>query len=184
VRGAIQFVCLALIPTSVGAQGDFYEQALNAAVRALPPEWAFPEDSAHIVLIRDYGAFLRTHPRIRDWPEFRRRGADAVAFSIPGSWPIFVNLDGHKPFFDAYGRPGGGWVVFILAGMLVHEQVHVRGDARESSALLEELLIDRRLRREGKLTSSVNLCELADQYLDALEAERRSGGVPWALSGK
>ena len=64
--------------------------------------------------------------------------------------------------------------------MLVHEQVHVRGDVRESSALLEELLIDRRFRREGKLPASVNLNELADQYLTALESERR--GTPALLS--
>ena len=170
---------LLLVATSLLGQ-DFYEQVLDRSVRALPPEWSFPNDSAHIVLIRNYGEFLASHPKIRDWPEFRTRGAEAIAFSIPGSWPIFINIDGHKPFFDVAGKPGGDWVVLILAGMLVHEQVHVRGDARESSALLEELLMDRRFRLEGRLPATVNLCELADQYLSALEAERRSGGLPFS----
>jgi hypothetical protein len=63
--------------------------------------------------------------------------------------------------------------LYVLAGMLVHEQVHIRGDARESSALLEELLVDRRFGREGKLTAAVDLNALADQYLSALESERK-----------
>jgi len=173
-----------LASTLLVAQDDFYQQVLNRALRALPPEWSFPDDDAHIILIRNYEDFLTSHPKIRDWPEFRKRGAESVAFSIPGSWPIFVNLDHHKPFFDVCAKPGGDWVIFVLAGMLVHEQVHVRGDARESSALLEELLMDRRFRREGRLPASVNLCELADQYLSALDSERRSGGLPFAQTGR
>jgi hypothetical protein len=152
---------------------DIYQQVINRAIRAVPAEWSFPNDDAHIIMIRDYQAFLVSHPAIRERYEFRKLGTEDIAFSVRGSWPIFVNIDRHKAFLDACNRQGGEAVLYVLAGMLVHEQVHIRGDARESSALLEELLVDRRFGREGKLTAAVDLNALADQYLSALESERK-----------
>ena len=107
VSRLIRSVCTAAMLSLALPAQDTYQQVINRAVRAVPAEWSFPNDDAHIIVIRDYKKFLVSHPSIRERYEFRKLGTEDIAFSVPGSWPIFVNLDRHKAFLDACNRQGG-----------------------------------------------------------------------------
>lgn len=167
-----KLVLLAVLSASGAFAQDAEQRLLRDALHLLPPQWSFPLDSAHLVVIQDYGKFSESRPEFVLRPDLRESARHKFGFVLAGSWPIYLNLDGYNHLIAQYKEPGGQWVACLIASTFVHEQVHARGDMRESSALLEELLIDRRFQRQGMLPADTNLPELAEQYLKALESER------------
>ena len=163
---------VAALSASCAAAQEAERRLLQDAVALLPPEWSFPLDARHLVVIHDYRQFSRSLPELALHEDLRETGQHKFGFVLNLSWPIYLNLDGYEHLVARYDRPDGKWVACLIASVLVHEQVHARGDGRESGALLEELLMDRRFARQGRLPPDTNLPLLAEQYLLALEAER------------
>jgi hypothetical protein len=146
---------------------------LRDALAQLPSQFSIPFDSGHLVVIEDYGEFIKAHAELGERPDLQEQGRRLYAFTVSQSWPIYINFEGHHILTAAYARPQGHWVAYFIAAVLVHEAVHARGDGRESAALLEELLLDRAFKRIGKLPAAVNTAKLAEYYLNAMEEERR-----------
>ena len=167
-----RLLAIALLWAPAGAAASLDDRLLSDALGLLPPLWSFPFDSGHLVVIEDYGEFSKAHPELGTRSDLQDRGRPLYAFTIGQSWPIYVNFEGHHILTKAYARPDGHWVAYFIAGVLVHEAVHARGDARESTALLEELILDRGFKRIGKLPAAVDTAKLAEQYLSAVEEER------------
>jgi len=161
-----------LIGACTATAANLDNDLLAEALALLPPQWKFPFDPGHLVVIEDYGRFIGGHPELAARPDLQEQGKQLYAFTISQSWPIYFNFAGHHSLTGAYARPGGHYIAYVIAAVLVHEAVHARGEARESAALLEELLLDRSFQRAGKLPAQVRVIELTEQYLSALEDER------------
>ncbi len=146
---------------------------IRAAWRELSPEQRFPCDADHLVVIQDFAGFLKAHPDLAAHADLREKARHAFAFSISAAWPIYINLDSHQPFVDAYTH-SSPWIAFAVAGVLVHEKVHVMGNPNESPALLAEFEVDKRFQNEGKLPAAFDLHVLERQYREALDYEQKS----------
>jgi hypothetical protein len=144
---------------------------VDAAWKQLPSRQRFPCDSKHLEVIRDYPAFLQKHPDFGKTDALREKGRQAIAFSA-GDWPVYINLDGHEALFNRF-QMGESWIAYPVAGVLAHERIHALGNLSESAGLHEELLLDQRFRREGKLPESFDLDRLEQQYLEAVARERK-----------
>jgi hypothetical protein len=145
---------------------------IRAAWEALPANVWFPCDSHHIVVVRDYAAFLRSHQDLASNWELREKGRKAFAFVIlPYSWPIYINLDGHQDVPIAYTL-GNTWIAAALAGVLAHERVHAMGNSSEAAGLQEEMRLDIAFLLEGRLPPTFNIAKLEEQYRAAVTAER------------
>jgi hypothetical protein len=167
-----RLLAIALLWASVAAAANLDDRLLSDALALLPPQWSFPFDSGHLVVIEDYGEFIKAHAELGARSDLQEQGKQLYAFTISQSWPIYFNFDGHHSLTEAYARPEAHWVAYFIAAVLVHEAVHARGDARESIALLEELMLDRGFKRIGKLPALVDTDKLAEHYLNAVEEER------------
>jgi hypothetical protein len=168
-----RLLAIALLWAPVSAAANLDDRLLSDALALLPPQLSIPFDSGHLVVIEDYGEFIKAHAELGARPDLQEQGRRLYAFTISQSWPIYVNFEGHHILTKAYARPQGHWVAYFIAAVLVHEAVHARGDGRESPALLEELLLDRCFKRIGKLPAAVDTAKLAEYYLKAVEDERR-----------
>ena len=146
---------------------------LAAAWKALPAEQRFPCDAEHVVVVKNYAAFLDEHPELAANAALRERGRHAMAFVISAAWPIYINLDGHQDFVDSYRE--NPWVAFPMAGMLAHERVHATGEGSEAAGLRAELALDRRFRESGKLPAAFNLILMERQVLEQERSEGLAG---------
>ena len=169
---------MALVSASVAPAEHLDYDLLREALALLPPDLSFPLDGSHVVVIEDYAQFAKAHPELGARSDLQARGKRLYAFTIGQCWPIYFNFEGHHILTTAYARPRGHWVAYLIAAVLVHEAVHARGDARESAALLEELMLDRSFQRKGKLPAQVATDKLAEQYLSAIEQERSRTSEP------
>ena len=170
--GCRNVALVATLSASCALAQEAEKRLLRDALALLPPELSFPLDSRHLVVIHDYERFSRGSPELRERPDLREAGRHKFGFVLNLSWPIYLNFDGYEHLISRYENPEDKWIASLVASVLVHEQVHAKGDGRESSALLEELLIDRRFARQRRLPRDANLRALAEQYLTALETER------------
>jgi hypothetical protein len=138
-----------------------------AAWRRLPSDQRFPCDAEHVVLVPDFARFLESHADIAARPDLREKARHAFAFSISATWPIYINLDSHRPLVNAFltSRP---WIAFAIAGVLAHERVHATGTLSESAGLFAEYELDRRFSEQGKLPREFDLQALKAQYRNAL----------------
>jgi hypothetical protein len=166
----LAILILGAAPYKAQAETCTSNPLVAAAWRHLPSDQRFPCDPDHIVLVHDFAGFLKTHPDIAGRPDLREKARNAFAFSISATWPIYINLDSHRPLLDAYitSRP---WVAFAIAGVLAHERVHAAGDLSEAAGLLAEYELDRGFREQGKLPREFDLEGMKEQYLDALNQE-------------
>jgi hypothetical protein len=167
-----------MFASQVGFAGSVHQLCtdvplVNAAWNQIPANQRFPCDVIHLIVIRDYEVFLKSHPEISGNDSLRERGRQAFAFSISFDWPIFVNLDGHGLLLERYNQ-GGYWIAFAVAGVLAHERVHAMGNPSESAGLLEEFRLDQAFQKRGKLPIDVfDLGKLRRQYANALAEEER-----------
>jgi hypothetical protein len=145
---------------------------IRSAWNQLPADQRFPCDPDHLVVILDLQDFLKTHENIAVNKQLREKARHAIAFTISSAWPIYVNLESHKPLVDAY-MDSQRWIMFMIAGVLAHERVHAMGTASESAALHAELELDTIFWKLGKLPNSFDLLLLERQYADALARERK-----------
>jgi hypothetical protein len=70
---------------------------VSVAWSSLPPEQGFPCDADHLVVIRDYAAFLKAHPDLAADAVLREKGRHAFAFTITAAWPIYLYQLGPAP---------------------------------------------------------------------------------------
>jgi transcriptional regulator with XRE-family HTH domain len=142
---------------------------ISAAWNALPAELRLPCDPEHLVVIRDYDAFLKTHPDLAANATLRERARQAFAFTITAAWPVYINLGPHQSITGAFDR--SPWIAFAIAGVLVHERVHAMGNLSEAAGLQAEFQLDQRFQSEGKLPEAFDIRGLERQYRDALNQE-------------
>ncbi len=142
---------------------------IQAAWKQLPKERRFPCDAEHLVVIRNLALFLKDHPNIAADGYLRERAVHAFAFCLTPKWPIYINLDTHPVFENSFAQ--SPWIALVVAGVLVHESVHANGDARESSALLEEYRTAKAYQTQGRLPESFDVMGLEKQYREALAKE-------------
>ena len=162
-----------LICTSVAVAQNRNHDLLRQGLKLIPSHSSFPFDSGHLVVIEHYTDFIKAHPELQARPDLQQSGKQLYAFTISQSWPIYFNFEGHEILTEAYSRPGGEWVAYLVAAVLTHEAVHARGDSRESAALSEELKLDRLFYSQKKLPLHFDMAALMEQYRAALEEERR-----------
>ena len=149
------------------------EPVVNAGWHELPAALRFPCDAQHLIVVRDYAAFLKNHPAIASNDVLRENGRHAIGLTLSATWPIYINLDGHRVLPNRFDQ-GIYHMAYAMAGILVHERVHAMGTLSESAAMLEEYRLAEVFQMENKLTPLVfNFRALHRNYVRALVEELR-----------
>ncbi|MBV9760274.1 MAG: hypothetical protein JO340_06915 [Acidobacteriaceae bacterium] len=153
---------------------DFIDEVL----RSMPQGYEIPCD--RVVVVKDFGAFLRGMPDLRAKPELVAKAHRSIAFTINATWPIYFNFDQYKLLAETHTRTRQDAILWMMVVVSGHELTHAMGDADESDALLTELSLLSRFMHEGKIPADFNIDfkELKQQFVRAIKTEDRSKTSP------
>lgn len=186
----ISFVLVVLSPSQSQAQqlvpadkaNSSYCRQLDPfvqqALRLVPRKHQFPCDTQHIIVIDDVDRFLNdyliAHPELRLALATRYQAHHSLAFTIDEQFPIYINRGSHPLYF----RTAEQWQAYVLASVLVHENVHAsQHEKRESVALRAELECAAWFQSRGLIPLEYDLRALGKTILEALTQEKQSADL-------